>query len=277
MDFIIDVFKYQYLLNALIAALLSAIVCSVVGTYIVARRMVFLAGGITHASFGGVGIALYSGFNPIFGALLFAVGSSLGIEIANEKGKIREDSAIGIIWSLGMAIGALFMSMRTGYTSGDLSSYLFGSILTVTQSDVLALLIVAILVIVGAILFLHPIMLVAFDKDFAKSKGIATRTISYIMAIVTAAAIVLSIRIMGIVLLISLLSLPVVISDMMCKSYRQIVIIAPIIAIIGNVGGLILSYYCDIPPGTAIIFILSALLIIVKFITLYRQKTQISR
>ncbi|MFR9503246.1 MAG: metal ABC transporter permease [Rikenellaceae bacterium] len=272
MDFLTDIFKYQYLLNALLAAILSGVVCGIVGSYIVSRRMVFLSGGITHASFGGIGIALYLGSNPLLGALIFAAGSSLGVEYASQKGKIREDSAIGIIWSLGMAIGALFMSLRPGYTSGDLSAYLFGSILTVTQADVIALLIVSAIIIVGAIFYLHPIMLVAFDPDFARSKGVATRTISYIMSIVTAVTIVLSIRTMGIVLLISLLSLPVVIADLMTKSYRSIVILAPIIAISSNVGGLIFSYYCEIPPGTAIIFILTFMLITVKCVTLSRNK-----
>ncbi|MFI3278907.1 MAG: metal ABC transporter permease [Rikenellaceae bacterium] len=277
MDFITDIFKYQYLLNALLAALLSGIVCGVVGSYIVSRRMVFLSGGITHASFGGIGIALYAGANPSIGALIFAVGSSLGIEWANQRGKIREDSAIGIIWSLGMAIGALFMSLREGYTSGDLSSYLFGSILTVTSSDVVALAVATLMIVLGTILFLHSVMLVAFDGDFAKSRGVNTKLISYIMAVVTAVAIVLSIQIMGIVLLISLLSLPVVIADMLSKSYRSIVILAPIIAVAGNVGGLILSYYCEIPPGTAIIFILTFMLIAIKVVTLSRYKKLMNR
>ncbi|MFR9523127.1 MAG: metal ABC transporter permease [Rikenellaceae bacterium] len=277
MDFLTDIFQYQYLANAFLAAILSGVVCGIIGSYIVSRRMVFLAGGITHASFGGIGIALFLGSNPIIGAMIFAVGSSLGIEWANEKGKIREDSAIGIIWSLGMAIGALFMSLRPGYTSGDLSAYLFGSILTVTSADVAALGVVTLVVVAGALFFLHQVMLVAFDKDFAKSKGVSTRLVSYIMATITAVAIVLSIRIMGIVLLISLLSLPVVIADMISKSYRSIVIIAPIIATIGNVGGLVFSYYCEIPPGTAIIFILSFMLIAVKVVTLSRQKKLISR
>ncbi len=277
MDFLTDIIKYQYLLNALIAAILSGVICGIVGSYVVSRRMVFLSGGITHASFGGIGIALYMGSNPIIGALIFAVGSSLGIEWASQKGRIREDSAIGIIWSLGMAIGALFMSLRAGYTSGDLSSYLFGSILMVTDNDVTALWITTLAVVVGATLFLHRVMLVAFDNDFAKSKGVNTSLVSYIMSVVTAVTIVLSIRIMGIVLLISLLSLPVVIADVMSQSYRKIVIIAPIIAVIGNVGGLIFSYYCEIPPGTAIIFILSFALIVIKIVTLCRHKKLINR
>ncbi len=273
MEFLSDIYKYQYLLNVLIVCILSGVICGVVGTYIVSRRMVFLAGGITHASFGGIGIALYSGFNPIIGALAFAICSSLGVEYCNQRGKIREDSAVGVIWSLGMAIGALFISLRPGYTSGDLSSYLFGSILSVTQGDVIAISIVTTLLVIGAILWLNTIMLVTFDSDFAKSKGVHTKVISYIMAIVTAIAIVLSIRVMGIVLLISLLSLPVIIADMMAKSYRKIVIIAPIIAVVANVVGLIFSYYYEIPPGTAIIFILTFALIIVKVLTLSRHKS----
>ena len=119
MEFFHNIFEYQYLANALLAAIFAGITCGIVGTYVVARRMVFLCGGITHASFGGLGIALYAGVNPIGGAMIFAVLSAMGIEWASDKGKIREDSAIGIIWSIGMAIGALFMSLTPGYTSGD--------------------------------------------------------------------------------------------------------------------------------------------------------------
>ena len=139
MEFFSDLIQYGYLSNALAACVLSGITCGVVGTYVVCRRMVFLAGGITHASFGGLGIAFYAGANPIAGAMVFAVLSALGIEWAGSRGRIREDSAIGIIWSVGMAVGALFMSLRPGYTSGDLSAYLFGSIVTVTHGDVVAL------------------------------------------------------------------------------------------------------------------------------------------
>ena len=134
MGFFSDLIQYGYLSNALAACVLSGITCGVIGTYVVCRRMVFLAGGITHASFGGLGIAFWMGANPIAGAMIFAVLSALGIEWAGSRGRIREDSAIGIIWSVGMAVGALFMSLRPGYTSGDLSAYLFGSIVTVTSS-----------------------------------------------------------------------------------------------------------------------------------------------
>lgn len=272
MSFFNDLIQYGYLANALAACILSGVTCGIIGTYVVCRRMVFLTGGVTHASFGGLGIAFYLGANPILGAMVFAVMSTLGIEWAGEKGNIREDSAIGIIWSLGMAIGALFMSMRPGYTSGDLSSYLFGSIITVTGDDVVALAVLAAVLVFGAVLWLQPIIYVAFDKDFARSKGIPTRFVTYLMAILTAVTIVLSIRIMGIVLLISLITLPVVIANALSKSYRVITLLASVIAAAGNVTGLIFSYNFDVPPGAAIIFTLTLMLIIVKLLTLHRKK-----
>ena len=268
MGFFSDLFQYGYLTNAFAACILSSITCGIIGTYVVCRRMVFLAGGITHASFGGLGIAFYLGTNPIGGAMLFAILSALGIEWAGSSGRIREDSAIGIIWSVGMAIGALFMNLRPGYTSGDLSAYLFGSIITVTRSDVFALAGLTLTILAGALLWLRPVMYVAFDRDFARSRGIPTRIISYLMAVLIAVTIVLSIRIMGIVLLISLLTMPVVIVNTLSRSYRILAVGAPVVAVAGNVAGLAASYDFEVPPGAAIIFILTVALILVKLLTL---------
>ena len=276
MEFFNDLLQYGYLSNALTACVLSGIACGIVGTYVVCRRMVFLAGGITHASFGGLGIAFWMGANPIGGALVFAVLSALGIEWAGSRGRIREDSAIGIIWSVGMAVGALFMSLRPGYTSGDLSAYLFGSIITVTREDVIALAALTLLILVGAALWLRPVMYVAFDREFARSRGIRTRVISYLMAALVAVTIVLSIRIMGIVLLISLLTMPVVIVNAFTRSYRRIAAAAPVVAVAGNVAGLVASYHFEVPPGAAIIFTLTLTLIGVKLLTLHPKNRRVS-
>ena len=272
MGFFSDLIQYGYLSNALAACVLSGITCGVIGTYVVCRRMVFLAGGITHASFGGLGIAFWMGANPIAGAMIFAVLSALGIEWAGSRGRIREDSAIGIIWSVGMAVGALFMSLRPGYTSGDLSAYLFGSIVTVTDSDVAALAALTAVIIAGALLWLRPVMYTAFDRDFARSRGIPTRVISYLMAALVAVTIVLSIRIMGIVLLISLVTMPVVIVNSLSRSYRTIALAAPLVAVAGNVAGLVVSYNFEVPPGAAIIFTLTLTLILVKLVSLRSKK-----
>ena len=277
MDIFADILRYGYLSNALIACVLSGILCGIAGTYIVCRRMVFLSGGITHASFGGLGIAFYLGANPILGALIFAVASALGIEWASSRGKIREDSAIGIIWGVGMALGALFMSLRAGYTSGDLSSYMFGSIITVTRADVLALAALTLFALAGAALWLRPVMYVAFDRDYARSQGIHTKLVSYAMSIFLAMVIVLSIRIMGIVLLISLLTMPVVIVNTFSKSYRTITLWSAVIAAFASTTGVIASYFLEIPSGPAIIFILTFALITVKVLPLRSKKLKPSR
>ena len=272
MEFFNDLVRYSYLNHAFWACILSGITCGIIGTYVVCRRLVFLSGGITHSSFGGLGIAFWLGANPIGGALLFAILSALGIEWAGSRGRIREDSAIGIIWSVGMAVGALFMSLRPGYTSGDLSAYLFGSIVTVTRGDVTALALLTLVILAGALLWLRPIMYVAFDRDFARSRGIPTRVVSYLMAALVAATIVLSIRIMGIVLLISLLTIPVTVVNAFSRDYRTIAATAPAVAVAGNVAGLAASYHFEVPPGAAIIFTLTLTLIVVKLLTLYRKK-----
>lgn len=273
MDFFYDIFRYEYLMNALLAAVFAGITCGIVGTYVVARRMVFLCGGVTHSSFGGLGIAVYMGANPIAGAMVFAVLSALGIEWAGDRGRIREDSAIGIIWSVGMAVGALFMSLTPGYTSGDLSSYMFGSIVTVTTRDVATLGVLTLFCIVGAVLWWRPVMYLAFDRDFAASQGIATRASSYIMAVIVALTIVLSIRVMGIVLLLSLFTIPAVTANAMTKSYAAITRWAAVLAVAGAVVGLFISYNLEVPPGASIIFTLTIALIVVKLLTLRSKKS----
>lgn len=272
MDFFYDIMRYGYLANALLAALFAGITCGIVGTYVVSRRMVFLCGGVTHASFGGLGIAFYLGANPIGGAMVFAVLSALGIEWASDRGRIREDSAIGIIWSVGMAVGALFMSLTPGYTSGDLSSYMFGSIVTVTTRDVATLGILTLLCMTGAALWWRPVMYLAFDRDFAASQGIATRTVSYILTVVVAVTIVLSIRIMGIVLLLSLFTIPAVTANAVTKSYAAITLCSAAIATAGAVAGLVISYNWEVPPGASIIFTLTITLVAVKLLTLRNKK-----
>lgn len=277
MEFFNDLVRYGYLGHAFAACILSGITCGIMGTYVVCRRMVFLAGGITHASFGGLGIAFYLGTEPLAGALLFALLSALGIEWVGQRGRIREDSAIGIVWSVGMAVGALFMSLRPGYVSGDLAAYLFGSIVAVTERDTVALAVLTGVVLLGTTLWLRPVIYAAFDRDFARSRGVRTRLISYLMAGLVAVTIVLSIRIMGIVLLISLLTLPVVIAGTLSNSYRTMAIVAPLLAACGNVAGLAASYRFDVPPGAAVIFVLTLMLIGAKLLSLQSGKAPARR
>ncbi|MBN1926445.1 MAG: metal ABC transporter permease, partial [Prolixibacteraceae bacterium] len=168
MDFMLDLLNYTFFINALTAAFLTAISCGIIGTYIVSRRMVFIGGGITHASFGGIGIAYFLGMNPVIGAAVFAILSALGINYFTHRGNIREDSSIAIWWSLGMAIGIIFISITPGYAP-NLMSFLFGSILTVTSSDLVYMGIVTLIVALLFILFFRLIMMIAFDEEFART------------------------------------------------------------------------------------------------------------
>ena len=271
MSIIANIFEYDFLTNAFIASILSGITCGIVGSYIVTRRIVFLSSGITHASFGGLGIALYASIDPLLGALSFASVSSIGIEFASRRGGIREDSVVGIIWSMGMAIGALFMSLRPG-SATDLTSYLFGNILLVTPENIVWLSILTVVLIIGSVIWLRRLMYITFDEEYAKSQGINTSLVAYIMAVVIAISIVLSIKVMGIILLLSLITIPTVIANTATKNFRLITPLSAIIAVVGNVLGFILSYEYDIPTGSCIIFILVLLLIAVKLLTLWHRR-----
>lgn len=270
---------YEHLADAFVACLLSAITCGIVGSYVVARRMVFLSGGITHASFGGLGLAIYAGFNPLVGALLFASVASVGVEFASRRGRIREDSAIGIIWSVGMALGALFMSLTPGYAV-ELPSYLFGSISLVDGGDIKWLAALMVVVVAGALLLGRKIMYVTFDEEYARSQGLPVSLIAYIMSVVVAITIVLSIKVMGIVLLMSLVTIPTVVANTLTKDYRTITLLAVITALVCNVAGFVMSYEIElpngggIPTGSCIIFLLSVALLLVKLFDMIRRRVR---
>ena len=271
MDFISDIFQYKFLANAMLASLLCGIACGFIGTYIVARRLTFLSGGITHASFGGIGMAYYFGLNPIAGAFVFAVLSAVGIESVSSRTQIREDSAIGIIWSLGMAIGIIFVYMTPGYAP-NLMSFLFGNILSVTSSNVAAILTLDVVILLIWALMSRSIIYTAFDRQYSRSQHIHTRIISNMMFILVAITIVLMIRIVGIVLLISLLTIPVVTANIVSKSFNRIAVWSSVLVSAGTVAGLYISYKTNIPSGASTIFVLTLSLIMVKLLTLLRKK-----
>ena len=271
MNFIAEIFQYQFLAHAALACLLCGIACGIIGTYVVCRRLVFLSGGITHASFGGIGMAYYFGANPLLGALIFAILSAWGIEPFTSRKQIREDSAIGLIWSLGMAIGIIFIYLTPGYAP-NLMSFLFGNILSVTSTDIIWMAIVdAFILLIFATMY-RPILYVAFDREYARSQNFPTRIVSYLMATLVAITIVISIRVVGIVLLISLLTIPAVIGNLISKSFNRILIYGSVIAALSAFAGLYISYKTNIPSGASTIFVLTLTLIAVKTTTFVRNK-----
>ncbi|HHU00865.1 metal ABC transporter permease [Xiashengella succiniciproducens] len=262
-----SLFQYTFFQNALIASLLTSILAAMIGTYIVARKNVFISGGITHASFGGIGIAYYLGLNPFLGAAVFAVLTGTGIEWISNKGKVREDSAIAILWSLGMALGIIFVFLTPGYAP-NLMSFLFGSILSVGQADIYMILI---LTAISALLFTvyyRPILYTAFDPEFSKINGLKANFYRYLMAALVSLAIVVSIRTMGIILLLSLFTIPQATSMIFTHNFRKIIGLSAIFGIIGSFAGLYVAHAMDIPSGAAIIFILTIQYLLIKGIEL---------
>lgn len=247
------ILAYDFIWHAMEAAFLASITCGIIGAYIVARRMVFISGGITHASFGGIGLGYYFGMNPIAGAVIFSVLSALGIRLASRKSEIREDSAIGILWSLGMAIGIIFIFLTPGYAP-NLMTYLFGSILTVTSADLLLMSILALVTVVVFSLYYRTILFVSFDEEYARSHNAPVETVNYLLLTLIALAIVLHIRVTGIILVISYLTIPQTTANLFANDLRRIILLSVILSFIGSLSGLLVSYYFNIPSGATIIF-----------------------
>ena len=258
-----NIFQYDFIIKGLLGAVFASITAGLAGTYVVSKRMVFLSGGITHASFGGIGIGYFIGINPVIGAAVFGIMSALGVEYLSVKQKIREDSAIGILWAFGMAIGIIFIYLTPGYTP-NLMSYLFGSILTVTNADITALGIMSVILILYFGIFYRTILYISFDEVFARTYSSYVDIFKYITTSLIALTIVLNIRMAGVVLVISLLTIPPNIAMLFTKVYFKIVVWSVIAGFIGTATGYTISYFAGIPVGATIIFTLVIIWVIVK-------------
>ncbi|WP_099463939.1 metal ABC transporter permease [Parabacteroides provencensis] len=266
-----ELFQYTFFQNALTGSLLTAIVCGIVGTYIVSRRLVFISGGITHASFGGLGLGFYLGMNPILMAMVFSILSAFGVEWVSKTQNVREDSAIAGVWSLGMALGVIFIFLTPGYAP-NLSAYLFGNILTISMTDIFLITILAVMLVIVFLLFFHEIMYVAFDNDFAITQRLPVKAIEYTMMFFIAVTIVLSIRLVGIMLLMSLLTLPQITVNLITSDFKKIIWGSILVGFTGCVAGLILSYFLNVPSGAFIILVLVVLFLITKGILFFLHR-----
>lgn len=250
---ILELLHYTFFRHALLGSLFASIACGIIGTYIVTRRLVFISGGITHASFGGIGLGLYAGISPLLSAAVFSVLSAFGVEWLSKRKDMREDSAIAVFWTFGMAVGIIFSFLAPGFTP-DLSAFLFGNILTITPTDIWMLATLSVLLILFFTLFLNPIIYIAFDREFARSQRIPVAIFEYLLMMFIALTIVSCLRMVGIVLAISLLTLPQMIANLFTHSFKRIIWLSIAIGYIGCLGGLVISYKLQVPSGAAIIF-----------------------
>jgi len=270
-EFFKGLMTYGFLQNAMLAAILASITCGIIGSYIVARRMVFISGGITHTSFGGIGMGYYLGMNPIIGALIFSVISAIGIRVASRKSLIREDSAIGILWSLGMAVGIIFIFMTPGYAP-NLMTYLFGSILTVSSGDLLMMALLAIITVLLFSVFYRTILFISFDEEYARSHNAPVETANYILLSLIAMAIVLHIRIAGIILVISFLTIPQTTANLFANDLKKIIYYSIAICFLGSIIGLMASYHYNIPSGATIIFVFIIIFLLARIAKSIRDR-----
>ena len=264
-----EIFDYDFFRNALTGVILTSIASAVIGTYIVTRRLVSISGGVTHACFGGLGLGYYLGWNPLFGAALFAIASSLGVQWMSSRHRVREDSAIAVIWALGMAIGTLFIFLTPGYVP-ELNTFLFGNILTISSSDIWAFAIFTVVLIIFMAAFFKKIVICAFDPDFAAVKQLPVMFISTAMTVLVAVCIVLTIRLVGVMLLMSMLALPQMTAETFCHRFKTIMFLSIAISLLCSLAGLFLATVIEVPCSALIVLTMTAAYIIARLIALIK-------
>ena len=249
--------QYEFFRLALLAVVIIAVAAAMIGTYIISRRLVALSGGVTHACFGGLGLGYFLGVSPIAMAAVFAIGSSLGVEWLSRRLHVREDSAIAVVWALGMAVGVLFVFLTPGYVP-ELNSFLFGSILTVSGKDIAVFAAFTVLLILFFACRYRQIVAVAFDRDFARVAGLPVRFISVTATVMTAVCIVLTIRLVGIMLLMSMMTLPMMIAEVWLHRFGPLMVAGAVISVTCSVAGLFIGTVIDVPCSAIIVLLLCA-------------------
>ena len=277
MDFI-NILQYSFMRNALTVGLLSSICCGIIGTYIVNKKMVFISSSISHASYGGIGIGIYLIYffklpikDPLIFGLIFSILSGILILILKDFFYMDSDLGIGIVMSLGMAIGIIFSFMTPGYQS-DMSTYLFGNILLSNTFNIISLLILDIVTIIFFIIFYKGIVYTSFDEKLYRLHGVPTYFINYFMIILISSAIIINIKTIGIILIISILTIPQAAASMVAKKYYNIVFLSVFFSFIGILLGLYFSYILNIPSGPSIIVSLIILIVFIKFFSFFTKK-----
>jgi zinc transport system permease protein len=245
-------FEYQFLQNAFLSGLLASIVCGIIGVIVVEKRLIMMSGGISHTSYGGVGLGYLLGFEPILGAFLFSVLSALGIGRLSQKDGRNPDIAIGLFWSLGMALGIFFIGLMPGYPP-DLNSYLFGNILSVTKADLIMMAILTLVVFVIIASLFNNWKAYLFDEEFATISGIKTQWLRYMLLVLIAMTVVVLIRVVGIVMALALLTAPAATASMLTNSLRKRMVLAVLIGMLLCIAGLWSSYALDLASGATIV------------------------
>ncbi len=250
----IDVLQYDFMRYALVAGVLASIACGIIGTYVVTKRIVFISGGISHAAFGGIGLGYFLGVSPFLGAVVAGVFFAVVMGFFAKRMGQRDDTVIGVVWSFGMAMGILFVYMTPGYAP-DLMSYLFGSILAVPVNELYLMLALDVVIVATVWLFYKEFFAVCFDEEFARVRGVKVDFVNVVLLCLIALTVVLLIRVVGIILVIAMLSIPAAIAGRLVHDMRRMMGVAVVVGCVFMVVGLGVSYALDLPSGATIILV----------------------
>lgn len=250
----LDVLQYEFMQNAILSAFLVCIATGIIGTLVVVNRMVFLAGGIAHSAYGGIGLSIFFSFPILLGTTFFSIVSAILIAYAVIYQKERIDTFIGILWAVGMAIGIVLIDLTPGYNV-DLMSYLFGSILAVSKDDIFYMSILVAFILASVVILYDKFLAISYDPQFAKIRGININLYTIFLLILIALTIVMAIRVVGLILVIALLTIPVYIAEMLSNSLAKMMVLSALMSTLFSLCGLALAYLFDITSGAAIIMV----------------------
>jgi zinc transport system permease protein len=253
----LDIFSYDFMRNALAAGVAAAVLCGVIGIYVILNRIVFISDGIAHAAFGGIGLGYFLGLDPLAFGIISALVTAVGIGLVSARSRVSEDTAIGVFLATGMALGIIFMSLSKGYAK-DLYGYLFGNILAVTRDDVILILIITVTFLVVVFLLYKELLILSFDPVYGEAIGLPVKSLRLLLLCMVAFSVVVLIKIVGIIMVIALLTLPGAISRQHMKSLPGIMAVSVLLGAIFVTVGLVISYLLDVPSGATIILTAAA-------------------
>ncbi|RXJ60529.1 metal ABC transporter permease [Candidatus Marinarcus aquaticus] len=259
----LEALQFEFMQNALLAGILISIAVGIIGSLVVVNKITFLAGGIAHSSYGGIGIAIFLGIPVLFGATVFAVITAMIISYLTIQNRSRMDSIIGIMWAAGMAIGIIFVDLTPGYNV-DLMSYLFGSIIAVPQGDIIYMGILNVVIIAVVLFYYREFLAISYDREFAKLRGINVEFFYTLLLVLASLTVVAAIKVVGLILVIALLTIPTYLAEMFAKRLSMMMILSSVMALIFTMSGLFVSYRFDISSGASIIMVAIVALVVIK-------------
>lgn len=253
----IEVLDFEFMRNALVAGILTSIICGVIGSLVVVNRLVFLSGGIAHSAYGGIGLAFFMGWPYMVGAIGFSFFAAMVMAMVSHSSKERADTVIGVLWAMGMAMGILLLDMTPGYNV-DLMSYLFGSILSVPRSDLVAMGIICLVILLLVSYYFRDLLAMSYDEEFARIRGVPVLFLYYLLIGMVAVTVVMVVQVVGLILVIALLTIPPSIAEKYTKSLAMMMVFSCLLGAVFTMGGLWLSYRFDLTSGAAIISLAGA-------------------